>query len=60
MKVKRFIKEFANYKIENIEQNELMQKQIKDEKTKHIIKVLCLCEKGLLTIDEAITTIASV
>lgn len=57
IKVKRFIKEYARYKIETIEENELMQTCYKDEKINTIEKILQMLERGLLSIDESMRMI---
>ena len=55
--MERFIKEYANYKMKDIESNGLIVKEIKNKKIDRINKSLKLKENGLITIDEAIKTI---
>ena len=55
--MKRFIKEYANYKINSHKNNELMLDTIRNQKISTINKSLILVEKGMITIDEAIKTI---
>lgn len=55
--MKRFIKEYANYKIDSYKNNELMLDEIKNQKINAINRILILSEKGLITIDESIKTI---
>ena len=55
--MKRFISEYAKYKIKHYENNELMNVEIKTEKINQINKALNLVKKGFITIDEAIKVI---
>ena len=55
--MKRFISEYANYKINCFKSNELMKKEIKTEIFNKINKALNLVERGFITIDEAIKII---
>ena len=54
MKVKRFVKEYANYKINIILNNDLMIQEIKEEKLQDIKKYTKVLEHGLITVDECI------
>ena len=54
MKVKRFVKEYANYKINIILNNDLMIQEIKEEKLQDIKKYIKVLERGLITVDECI------
>ena len=60
MKAPRFIKEYANYKINCCKENELMKEEYKTEKIDKIHKALHLIEKSFITVDEAIKTINEV
>lgn len=51
--MKRFISEYANYKIKDIIGNSLMQVEIKENRTKSISHILRSFNSGLITIDEA-------
>ena len=54
MKIKRFIKEYANYKINIISNNDLMAEEVKEEKLQDIKKYIKVLERGLITVDECI------
>lgn len=54
MKIKRFVKEYANYKINIISNNDLMTQEIKEEKLQDIKKYTRVLERGLITVDECI------
>lgn len=54
MKIKRFVKEYANYKINIILNNDLMKQEIKEEKLQDIKKYIKVLERGLTTVDECI------
>ena len=54
MKVKRFIKEYANYKINIISNNDLMIQEIKERKLEDIEKYIEALKRGIITIDECI------
>lgn len=56
--MERFIKEYANYKIKEYTDNDLMKQEIKDKKIWLINNILRQKEKGLITVDEAIYLIA--
>ena len=58
--MERFIKEYANYKIKDINNNQIMIKEVKNEKIDKINKVLRLRKNGLITIDETIKIILEV
>lgn len=55
--MKRFIYEYAKYKIDGYEVNELMNAEIKTEKINRIQKALNLVEEGFISVDEAIKII---
>lgn len=57
--MKRFISEYANYKINIYENNKLMDIKIKDEQINKINKALILLKKGFIATDEAIILIAN-
>ena len=58
--MKRFISEYAKFKKQNIAKNQLMQKQIKDEQIKKIVRVENLADRGLLSVDEAMRSLADI
>lgn len=55
--MKRFILEYANYKIKDIKNNSLMREDIKIEAIAKIERVLKLEKIGFMTVDEAIKSI---
>lgn len=57
MKIKRFVKEYANYKINIISNNDLMPPEIKDAKLQDIKKYIKVLKRGLITVDECISQI---
>lgn len=58
--MKRFIKEYANYKLKDINSNDLMQEQFKKEKIAEINKIVKYRKSGLITIDEAMNAISKI
>ena len=60
MKVERFIKEYANYKKESIKNYELMKEEIKGKALNEIDNVLKAKERGMITVDETILSIANI
>lgn len=54
MKIKRFVKEYANYKINIISNNDLMRRETKEEKLQDIKKYIKTLERGLITVDECV------
>ena len=58
MKIKRFVKEYANYKINIISNNDLMEQGIKEEKLQDIEKYIKSVKRGLITVDECIHQIS--
>lgn len=57
MKAERFIKEYANYKIKDINSNELIQKELKTVKIDKINSAIKYRKNGIITADEAIKMI---
>ena len=57
--MERFIKEYANYKIKQIESNTLMQEEKKTEALKRLEKSVNARQKGLITVDETMHIIAN-
>lgn len=53
----RFIKEYANHQKKAIARNPLMKQEIKDCSIKQIEKAVLMCERGFITIDEAMRII---
>ena len=58
MKIKRFVNEYANYKINIISNNDLMEQGIKEEKLQDIEKYIKSVKRGLITVDECIHQIS--
>lgn len=58
--MERFIKEYSNYKIKTINNNESMQMEFKIEKIEKIYHILKMREKGLITIDEVMKIISEI
>ena len=54
MKIKRFVKEYANHKINIISKNDLMSQETKEEKLQDIKKYIKTLERGLITVDECV------
>lgn len=57
MKIKRFVKEYASYKIKLISDNDLMKSDIKQEKLQDINKYIQLLQRGIISVDECIQAI---
>jgi len=55
--MRRFITEYANYKIHDYKSNELMQDRYKTEKIDKINKALRFADRGMITVDETIKLI---
>ena len=55
--MKRFISEYAKYKINSYENNKLMGADVKTEMISNIHKALDLSKKGYISVDEAIRMI---
>ena len=55
--MERFLKEYANYRKQDITGNELMQQSIKDYAVSRINKALAYRERGFITINEAVKLI---
>ena len=55
--MKRFISEYAKYKINSYENNKLMRADVKTELISNIHKALDLSKKGYISVDEAIKII---
>ena len=58
--MKRFISAYVKFKRQNIAKNQLMQEQIKDEQIKKIVRIENLADRGLLSVDEAMRSLADV
>lgn len=58
--MKRFISEYAKFKKQNIEKNQLMQEQIKDEQIRKIARIENLADRGMLSADEAMRSLADI
>lgn len=56
----RFIKEFANYKLNQIKNNELMQENFKIEKIAKIEKILNHARCQIITIDETMQELSKI
>ena len=57
MKVERFVKEYASYKLKSINSNQLIQKELKTVKVDKINSVIKYRKNGIITADEAIKMI---
>jgi hypothetical protein len=55
--MKRFVTEYANYKIDEILKNELITEEAKQKAISKIDKAHFYCNKQMITIDEAIKMI---
>lgn len=60
MTIRRFVKEYANYKINIISKNDLMIQETKEEKLKDIEKYIKSLKRGLITVDECIHQISKI
>jgi hypothetical protein len=60
MKVERFIKEYANYQKETIKGYDLMKEEIKEKALNRIDTILKAKERGMITVDETIKSIANI
>ncbi len=56
----RFIKEFANYKLNQIKNNEPMQENFKIEKIAKIEKILNYAKCQIITIDEIMQELSKI
>ena len=59
-KMKRFIKEFANYQIKGYTENELMRNDVREAEIAKIRQAVRLEEKGLITVSEAMWIISGI
>jgi hypothetical protein len=57
MKAKRFIIEYANYKLDEIANNTYMNGGIQTELMRRIDRAVRMVERGMITIDECIRII---
>ncbi|MCQ2744561.1 MAG: hypothetical protein MJ230_07205 [bacterium] len=55
--MQRFIKEYANFQINNFKNNELMQTAYKHNAINSINKAVKLCEQGFITVNECMSMI---
>ena len=58
-KIPRFMKEYANYNIRTIKQNDLIKDSLKSEAIERINKSVALYEKGRMTVDETMRSIGN-
>lgn len=56
--MKRFITEYARYKINAISDNDIMRDDIKAERIRNIEKAVRLAKNSFITVDECIKMIA--
>lgn len=56
--MKRFVKEYALYKIEQVKLNPELDREFKAAYTEEIKKILFACERGILSVDSAMQAIA--
>ena len=57
MKAKRFVIEYANYKIDQLYNNQDMQQNIKNRMINRITTAICMYETGVITVDETMQLI---
>lgn len=50
-KIPRFMKEYANFQIREINENDLIQEKYKTYAIKRIKRALELCEKGMVSVN---------
>lgn len=60
MTIRRFVKEYANYKIIKISNDDLMKQEIKEKKLQDIEKYIKSVKRGLITVDECIHEISKI
>lgn len=60
MKTKRFIIEYANYRMTELEKNSLMQEKIKLEKMRKITRTVYCCKNGMITINETMRILSEI
>ena len=60
IKLPRFVKEFASYKVKRITINELMDKETKEEMICKIEKVVSMVGYGLITISECMKLLSDI
>lgn len=60
MKIERFIKEYANFQKQSINNCELMKEDIKEKALKGIDNIVKARERGFVTINETMSTIANI
>lgn len=58
MKVPQFVIKYANYKIDSIWSNNLMQERFRNEKINNITRAVSILENDRITIDEAMKIIS--
>ena len=58
MKVPRFVKEYACYKMREFEENELMKPEHKEIARVNCDKAVWLLERGFITVDESMSLIS--
>lgn len=59
MKIKRFVREYANYQIDFIKKNVVGARQ-QAEDIERVESIVRNCERGLITIDEAMKMLSRV
>lgn len=59
MKIKRFVREYANYQIGFIKKNVFSARQ-QAEEIERVESIVRNCERGLITIDEAMKMLSRV
>lgn len=59
MKVPQFVVKYANYKIDSIWNNDLMQERYKNEKIETITRAVSALENDRITIDETMNLIST-
>lgn len=58
-KAKRFMIEYANWKIGQLEQNKLMNDGIRRELERRITKTVSMYQRGMITVDETMKLLAA-
>lgn len=57
MKVERFLKEYANYMLNKLNNNELMNIELKEKAINKVQRAIVFREKGMITANETIKAI---
>ena len=60
MKTRRFVIEYANFKIKGFMENEFMKDDVRNEKINRISKYVRACESGLISISECMKSLSEI